>query len=187
MSDDSGARLKSQIISAAADMLEDAVSEGVAREVYLPRRTVGVSDETFATVANGVVGELRQLASDVEPDGSHLWWYELPGEDWFVIAPSEREAAAFVETNEACGPSDYRLRWVATVPDQMPTGWPDLPDLRKFDVEIVRPKAPVVARLGDDYFVQGENDWQIAKSWDDLYDDHGLGRPHGTHRDDEPS
>ncbi|UWZ85269.1 hypothetical protein [Occallatibacter riparius] len=127
----------------------------------------------------------------------HLYWITVPddpSEDWFVFASQAHLARQFFEEYEGfeTGEAEARLiernvRSHALADPEIPR-WAKLSELEALGFEILS-RTPHLrsVRKGEETFVEGYLQSEIAEARDDLAETVGRGRPFGTRRQGKPN
>ena len=115
----------------------------------------------------------------------NLYWCETADheDDWFVVAPSAREARRFHEDMEGYGRGDARATLIRRIPRELlpcPKGWPEHSLLRALSGVFRSETTPRVVQFGDRVYEEGGLDAVLRRLEDDQAEVMGHGRPNGT-------
>ena len=117
----------------------------------------------------------------------NLYWVttEDHAEDWFVIAQSAREAAAFHENVEGYDIGDATAELIMEIPADITTdtSWPSDDVLLSCGAIIVADGSARVVKIGDRTFCEGLMESTIRSLDDDMFEAVGEGRPNKTNRE----
>ena len=116
----------------------------------------------------------------------NLYWCSTADgdENWFVLARSELEAAAFHNDQEGYDDGDAHAELVCPVPEELhfeQPGWPSMELLDRLGT-ILRAGSPRVVQIDGHVYSEGPLDDVIMKHQDDQFEAQGKGRPNGTIR-----
>ena len=115
----------------------------------------------------------------------NLYWVttEDHAEDWFIMANSEEEAAAFHEGMEGYDPGDATAEIILELPEEIATdtGWPSDEVLLSCGANILVQEPTRVVEIGNRRFCEGLMESTIMTLEDDIFEAFGEGRPNETH------
>lgn len=123
-------------------------------------------------------------------DQYHLYWVwtDDHDEDWFIVATSEEEAAELFEDAEDYDEGEAEAEFVCVIPEKCQAlvdgFWPALELLEACGGKVMRRDSPRVVKFGERVYTEGLLDSVIDTVQDNMAEDNGMGRPHGTKRDD---
>ena len=117
----------------------------------------------------------------------HLYWCTTADhdEDWFVFAPSAREARKFHEDEEGYDRGYAECVLVrARVPNIDRTGWPKEEELEALGAKFLcdGPGKPRVVEIDGKTYAEGLLESVLVQLHDDEFERRGEGRPNGTAR-----
>ncbi len=114
----------------------------------------------------------------------NLYWCETPDhdEDWFMVAPSAREACRLHEGHEGYARGDAYATLACHIPKHLTPeiGWPDHELLKALGAVFLSDQTPRIVRIGKTIYREGGMDGVLNRLQDDLHEAVGEGRPHGT-------
>lgn len=115
-----------------------------------------------------------------------LYWCSTDDhdEDWFVVAPSAREARRLHEDGEGYGRGHAESALLTVLPKAFQSdryvGWPTRLLLERCGAKIERWQTPRVVRFKDVRYVEGMLEHEILRRTDDMAERRGQGRPNQT-------
>jgi hypothetical protein len=114
----------------------------------------------------------------------NLYWCETMDhdEDWFIVAPSGKEAKRIHEDVEGYGRGDAQATLVLRIPATLApsVGYPTHDLLRSLGAVFISEETPRVVQIGQTIYQEGGMDAVIDRATDDLAEAKGEGRPNRT-------
>ena len=116
----------------------------------------------------------------------NLYWCETMDhdEDWFIVAPSAKEARRLHEDAEGYGRGDAQATLVARIPKALnpSAGHPTHKLLRSLGALFISEETPRAVQIGSTTYQEGGMDAVIDRLSDDQSEVLGYGRPNRTSR-----
>lgn len=114
----------------------------------------------------------------------NLYWCETTDheEDWFIVAPSAKDARRIHEDVEGYARGNARATLVLPIPEGLTPslGWPDHDLLRSLGAFFLSETTPRVVQIGPTVYQEGGMDAVVDRVNDDLSEAVGKGRPNKT-------
>jgi hypothetical protein len=114
----------------------------------------------------------------------NLYWCETMDhdEDWFIVAPSAKDARRIHEDCEGYGRGDARATLVLRIPTTLApaVGYPTHDLLCSLGAVLMSEQTPRVVQIGSRVYQEGGMDAVIDRVNDDVSEAVGKGRPNKT-------
>ena len=114
----------------------------------------------------------------------NLYWCETMDhdEDWFIVAPSAKEAKRMHEDSEGYERGDARAMLVLRIPKALASsvGYPSHDLLRSLGAVFISEETPRVVQIGSRVYQEGGMEAVVRRVRDDWAEAWGKGRPNKT-------